>query len=207
MLGAALSSALSAVLQFGSGGSSDSDSDSGSNSMRLLHVLTTTKAALRCLEVARASSLQLSCEDGADGAEAQEQRFAAALLSTCSAAGSNEGSSGGDSFNQQAAPYNTLQLLWQLVAGQAGSHAAAHKACGLLRWCLDCPSAHLQPVLSPPAAALVASRLPELLAQLEAAAAQPLSRTCRPSALCWVSCCACWVRCCARGAGQTGASA
>jgi len=111
--------------------------------MQLLQLLSTSKAALRCLAVAEGCGLRLPLPDGTAAAQ-QRQRFVDALLckpygSTCPPGASHR--------------LTGLRLLWQLVVCQPGACAsAAPRACAILLWCLAPPFPELQQLLSAQAA-------------------------------------------------------
>lgn len=140
-----LHAALTAALA-GGGGCSDA--------AQLLQLLTTSKAALRCLTVAARCGLLLVAEQATEAQ--QQERFVNALLCTSySAAGT------------ACREPTSLRLLWKLAVQQPGACApAARKACDILLWCLppplpglegllreqtdqDCPAAELAAGLQP----------------------------------------------------------
>lgn len=131
MLGARLHDSLLCTLSSGGNGGSGRGSSDGSGTLLLLELLSTTKAALRCLAVAEGCGLQLG--SGRD-AEQQRQRFVGSLLCT--------------PYSSASQSHTGLRLLWELVVHQPGSCAmAAPRACDILLWCLAPPLPELQHLL------------------------------------------------------------
>jgi hypothetical protein len=170
-----------------------------------MQLLSTTKASLRCLEVASGGGLALGGA-GAKAAhssagDADVQQFIEALLCTAHPSSATAAASSISGSDSTAGAANTLQLLWQLAVQQPGiSSVAARRAHDILLWSLAPPLAHLQAMLLGPA--VEACCVAELASHVGLLA----SGTCnaQPSPFCLVSvtCGAlrCPVRCGAVGA-------
>lgn len=130
----------------------------GTSTLALLQLLSTTKAALRCLELAAASGLQL--ETGS--IKSRVHTFVQGLLCTWQPSGAHA----------NAPDCTALQLLWRLVVQHSTlSCVAARKACDILLWTLAPPMPDLQRTLIKPLAAACSAA--ELAAKLTAACSRP----------------------------------
>ena len=153
VLGHCLRGSLREVLSSGSGSGSSGNSSSN-ESARLMQLLSTTKASLRCLEVASGGGLALAGAGGkaapSSAANQRVQQFIEALL--CTAHPSSAAASSNSGSDSTAGAANTLQLLWQLAVQQPGiSSVAARRAHDILLWSLAPPLEHLHAVLPEPA--------------------------------------------------------
>lgn len=129
----------------------------GSSTLSLLQVLSTTKASLRCLELAAASGLQLSGSGFEDGVRCFVQK----VLCTSAPSGAHA----------DAPACTALQLLWRLAVQHNGLNSvAARKACDILLWALAPPVPGLRHILLGPLAAACSAA--ELTARLSAACRQ-----------------------------------
>ncbi|KAL4425303.1 hypothetical protein ABPG75_009319 [Micractinium tetrahymenae] len=130
-----------------------------SGASQLLQLLSTSKAALRCLSVAARCKLPLGAGQVAEGEE--RKGFVAALLCT-PYSGANAAGIGP----------TCLRLLWQLAVQQAGACGpAARRACDILLWCLPPPFPELEGLLQSQAA--VSCPPDELAQQLQQAGSTP----------------------------------